>query len=303
MLELICQAIRKRREKTTKIFYVDVYFLINFTVDILSLYFASRFSKVTLNIRRIIISSAVGALASVMIVFLPEITVLKLTASAASLLIMVFLGTGRINVRRFCKLVFAFLIFEALFGGGTYFLWGVLDKHLYALLAGFGGGAVNKKMLLFSLLVLLAIGAFKMLVLFFTNNVCEGSVPIEIEFLGKRVQLEAFIDSGNLAVDPMDMSPVLLIKPQIAEMLFPRELVDLHDPDVLEYDVRKRIRLIPASFGGRARVLTGVKPDRVGVIKDGKSDSLTVTVAIDKEGGSYGGFEALLPSSALDNVG
>ena len=289
-------------ERATQTLYIDVYFLINFTVDILALYFATVFAKCPSSIRRLIISALVGAGAAVIIVFLPEVPILKLTLSAISLFLICFIATKPIGLARRVRYIFAFLIFEALFGGGTYFLWGVLDEHLYGFFDDFDGGAVNKKMLVFSLIVLLAIGVFKMLVMFFTNNVSEGKAEIEIEFLGKRTRLEAFVDSGNLAVDPMDMSPILLIKPKVAKMLFPDSVIDLRDPDILESEIRRRIRLIPATFGGRAHVLTGVKPSKVTVIKDGESYEIRVTVAIDKEGGTYGGFDALLPSSVLENV-
>ena len=51
--------------------YVDVYFLINFTVDILALYFAAIFSKVPTSTRRLIISAVIGAFFAIGIVFLP----------------------------------------------------------------------------------------------------------------------------------------------------------------------------------------------------------------------------------------
>ena len=266
------------------------------------MYFASRFSKIRITTRSLIVSSMLGGVFAVFIILMPDKPIIKLALSFLSLLLIVFAASGRIKTFRFVKLVFAFLIFESLFGGGTYLLWEVLDRRLLGHLSGISGGTVNKKMLLFSLLLLLSIGVFKMLVLFFTNNVSEGNLQIEIEFLGKSIKLDAFVDSGNLALDPMDMAPVLLIKPDVARKIFPEELVELHDPDILALEVRKRIRLIPATFGGRTRVLTGVKADRVSVIKSGKREPISVTVAIDKEGGSYGGFEALVPSCALDNA-
>ncbi|MBE6532477.1 MAG: hypothetical protein E7676_03080 [Ruminococcaceae bacterium] len=282
--------------------YIDVYFLINFTVDVLSLYFAAIFSKIPTTSRRLIISALLGAFFAVGIVFLPEIPLLKLISSAVSLFIIGYAATKRVKIKRKIKFIFAFLLFEALFGGVVSFLWGILDSRLSNFFSSVEGGAVNRKMLFFSIIVLLSIGVFKMLVSFFSNIQSEGSVEVEISFLDKSARLEAFIDSGNLAVDPMDMTPVMLLKKDAAANLLPDNIINLSDPDTIEKNARKRIRLIPISRGGATHVLTGVKPDSVKILKEGKTEEISVTIAIDKEGGTYGGFGVLMPSAALDDV-
>lgn len=285
-----------------KTLYIDVYFLINFTVDILSLYFAAVFSKIPTNARRLIASAAVGALVACGAVFLPENPLLKFLVATLGLFIMGFITPKRVGVKRRLKYIFAFLIFEALVGGGVYFLWGILDKYISGFFVGAEGGAVNRKMLFLSLIVLLSIGVFKMLVSFFSNIEGERSVEVEICFLDKRAVVTAFIDSGNLAVDPMDMSPVLLIKKELARTILPQNIIELCDIDSLDRAVKKRIRLIPVSRGGQTHVLVGVKADSVRLIQGDKTEQIPVTLAIDKEGGSFGGFEALMPSAVLDNA-
>ena len=198
--------------------------------------------------------------------------------------------------------LFAFLIFEALVGGAVSFIWGLLDKYISPIFSLEEGGAVNRKMLFLSLIVLLSIGVFKMLVSFFSNIESEGSVDIEISFLDKTAIVSAFVDSGNLAVDPIDMSPVLLIKNDIAKTILPENIIDLCNIDSLDRGIKKRIRLIPVSRGGETHVLVGVKADSVKIIKNDRSEDLSVTLAIDKEGGTFGGFKALMPSAALDNA-
>ena len=140
-----------------------------------------------------------------------------------------------------------------------------------------------------------------MLISFFSNIESEGSVELEISFLNKKGRFEAFIDSGNLAIDPMDMRPVLFLKRKIAEKLFPESILDLRDPDSVDRETRKRIRLIPVSRGGQTHVLVGVRVDRVEVIKGDLHEEIYVTVAIDKEGGDYGGYDALMPAAVFDN--
>ena len=285
-----------------KTLYIDVYFLINFTVDLLSLYFAARFSKIPTTIKRLIIASLFGALCAVGIVFLPENTLLKFVAAAVGLLLIGFIAPKKITLPRKIKYIFAFLIFEALVGGAVTFIWGLLDRYISDFFNGFEGGAVNRKMLFLSLIVLLSIGVFKMLVSLFTNVETEESVDLEIRFLNKTAIVSAFVDSGNLAVDPMDMTPVLLIKKEIAEGILPVNIDQICDIDSLDRQIKKRIRLIPISRGGETHVLVGVKVDSVKIIKGDFAEEIAVTLAIDKEGGTFGGYKALMPSAALENA-
>ena len=282
--------------------YIDVYFLINFTVDILSLYFAAIFSKTPATSLRLCLSAFLGALCAVGIIFLPEIPILKLLLSFLCLVLMGVFAIKRISLVRRAKFLVAFIIFEALVGGGVTFVWNIFDRYLSKFFSTEGDVVVNRKLLIFSAIILLSIGVFKMIVSFFSNIESEGSVEIEIDFLGNKKRLEAFIDSGNLALDPMDMTPVLLIKKDYVEGLLPKNIIELSDPDQLDKHVRRRIRLIPITRGGSTHVLTGVKADSVKIISDGRAEEISVTVAIDKEGGTYGGFSALMPSAALNNV-
>lgn len=285
-----------------KTLYIDVYFLINFTVDLLALYFASCFSKVPTSTKRLLISSAVGALIAVGVVLLPEYAILKFIIATAGLIAMGFIAPKRVSARRKLKFVFAFLIFEALLGGAVSFLWGILDKYISNFFDGAEGGAVNRKMLFLSLIVLLSIGVFKMLVSFFSNIESEGSVDVEISFLDNTAVVSAFVDSGNLAVDPMDLSPILLIKKEVAKTILPENIIELSNIDSLERKVKKRIRLVPLSRGGETHVMVGVKVDAVRLVGGKSEEDLRVTLVIDKEGGDFGGYKALMPAAALNNA-
>ena len=282
--------------------YIDVYFLINLTVDILSLYFATILSKTPTTTRRLITAAVFGAICAVGVVFLPEIAILKIIIGGVGLILMGAITPRGVSFRRKVKFTFAFLVFESLVGGGVSLIWNLFDKYLSNAFDGADGGALNRKMLFLSLGVLLCIGVFKMLVSFFSNIESEGSVEVEITFLGNKATVSAFLDSGNFAKDPMDMSPVLLLKQEVAKSILPQNIINLSDIDGLERSVKKRIRLVPVSRGGQTHVLVGVKADAVKIKRGDRYEELRVTLAIDKEGGSFGGYMALMPSAALDNA-
>ena len=281
--------------------YIDVYFMINFTVDAISLYFAAIFAQIPTTVRRITLASVLGAVAACVIVLVSEILWLRLALTVLSLIGMGMVGASVSGARRL-RYIALFIVFEALVGGIVTFAWDLLDRYAYEILESSSGGPVNRRLLLFSVIVLLSFGVFKMLVSFFSKTRCEGSVLLEICFLGQTVRTEAFVDSGNLAIDPMDMRPVMLLKRRLAEEFLPQGVLHLSDPDLLDRDIRRRIRLIPVSRGGVTHVLVGVRADKVSVISDEGEQEVSVTLAIDREEGSFGGFDALMPSAALDYV-
>ena len=302
-LSFLCyNIIIKQDGEDMRTLYIDVYFLINFTVDILALYFAAKLSKVPTSTKRLIVASSLGAIVAVFVVLLPENQLLQLVISTIGLIAISLIAPRGVGIKRKIKFAFSFFIFEALVGGGVSFVWGLFDKYISKFFDRSEGSVVNRKMLFLALIVLLSIGVFKMIVSFFSNIESEGSVDVEISFLNNKTVVSAFIDSGNLAVDPMDMSPILLIKKEIAKTILPENIIELSGIDSLDRNIKKRIRLIPVSRGGHTHVLVGVKADKVKVLKGESEEEITVTLAIDKEGGDFGGYRALMPSAALDNV-
>ena len=91
----------------------------------------------------------------------------------------------------------------------------------------------------------------------------------------------------------------MLVKKGFFKELFPKGIPDFSKEEGLDKNIIKKIRVIPISESGGCRILYGLKPDSVMVIKKKRTEKINLTIAFDKEGGSYGGFNALIPASAL----
>ncbi|MBR2343410.1 MAG: sigma-E processing peptidase SpoIIGA [Clostridia bacterium] len=281
--------------------YVDVFFLVNFTVDILAAHIALRFSKIRGSVRRIVAISALGALVALADVLFIEALFISLLLSVLYLFLAGRLITGQARFFRRLRFVVIYVISEVVIGGTVYSAYSLLDRYIGE--EGFSAvGAENRSALVFSLIILLSIGVFKLMILLFSNLSNEKTVHISISVAERCAEADALVDTGNLVKDPMNMYPVLFVKPSFAERLLPENVITLHNIDALDSDYRKRIRLIPVSRGGETHVMTGVRADRVTAIGGWGKSELEVTIAIDKEGGSYGGYELLLPSAALEDV-
>lgn len=279
-------------------FYVDVYFLINFTVDILALYVAVRVARIRSGVGRLSLCALIGALSAVGDVFLSSYKALRALLAVCSLILLTALVTRRAGMRRRLKFLAVFFTAMLLLGGGVSFGYSLLDR-VFADFGDFAAGAENRGALILSVLVLLSIGVIKLLMMIFSDMLAEKSVKISITIADTTVHTEAMVDSGNLVKDPMNMKPVLFIKPSLATRLVPGCVAELTNLDMLDEDYRRRIRLIPVTRMNETHVMTGVRPDSVVITEGGRSEEVDFTVAIDKEGGTYGGYEALAPLAVI----
>lgn len=285
-----------------KTLYIDVYFLINMTVDLLAVFFAVKLLNLRSGIKRIIIASLIGAISAVVDVFINERLVLRVVNSVAFLALIAIIIARQASFGRRFKFVMLFFVAEGLIGGVVYAGYILIDRVLGDYLSGLKGGSQSRGALIVSVLILLSIGVIKIVIFLLSSSQDEKNVHLRISACGKSVEVDALIDSGNLVRDPMNMSPVLFIKPEFAKQIFPDNILELKDIDSLGYDFRKRILLIPVTKDGHTHVMTGIRVDSVEVCTDKGRDEVDMTVAIDREGGTFGGYNALAPSAVIKNV-
>ena len=284
------------------VFYVDVYFFINLTVDILAIYFSSRFAKIKTSFVRILSISVIGALLAVAEILLPTgFLVFALFAAFMFISASVLISKDASVTRRMRCSVLFFLL-EALIGGIVSFVYSLFDRYAYKTLSNTVISSPNRKLLFLSLTVILLAGAFKLVFLLFSGLPTEKSVSVRVEFLSSTIVLDAFVDTGNLLKEPSTLKPVILLKGKEATALapaFPQRTEDLAN---ISGRLSKHLCIIPVSIGGRTRLLVGFRPEKITVryTPESKEQQIDAVVAIDTEGGTYGGFYALMPAAALN---
>lgn len=281
--------------------YVDVYFLINFTVDILALYFSAGFAKIPISVPRLMISGLLGGMYAVLAILFISNQKIMYPISALLLVTMILICAKGVGWYRKMKYAVAFLFFQIIIGGLVYYSYCTLDKVMDTEdLASVG--AENRNLLILSLIVLLSIGVLKLIISFFGSVKSEKSVSLIICRDGKEYSLEALVDSGNLAKDPFDKTPVMLINHEKAKEIFGDQV---SSEDMLvssDYKTKRKIRIIPVSMGKDNKILYGIKPESVYALSGGKREKITVVVAFDEDTDNYGGYSGLIPLSALEDV-
>ena len=283
-----------------RVLYIDVYFLINFTVNLLALYFSCTLLHFPIRRWRLCLCAMLGALLAVVSVLWHEKFFLLLAASIAILLGMIVLAGVGGGVFRRLRLALLFFLLEFLIGGIVHFGYGFLEEKIGDLWVE--SGVENRKLLYLCALILLALGILRLAVSLLESGAHEKSCEVEIRIGEKRFFGSALVDSGNFLRDPLDGASVVLIKSRVAERLLPSAFLS-EDISALEKEHQKKLRLIPVRIMGSQRILLGIRPDDFSIFLKRKKEHVRVTVAYDKEKGDYEGYSVLISSSIAENVG
>ena len=275
-----------------RVLYIDVYFLINFTVDLLSLYFGALFAKVKSSVKRLIASSFISGFFACVIVLSGADGLLYVIALVLNALVITIVFCGKITLIRQVKLFLAFLIFETLIGGFVTFIYSALDQYFYPLFNAGAIGAENKNLIILALLIMITYGILRLLLIIFSGSREETNARIRISILGKEATTDALVDSGNLLRDPIDSSAVVIVKRSaINNIIGSKKITD-------DERFKTRIRIIPIKTLTEEKILIGIKSDFI-AINDRNITFENTVIAIDEEEGSFAGYSALLPSCFL----
>jgi len=107
-------------------------------------------------------------------------------------------------------------------------------------------------------------------------------VPVTVYVAGEKLNMRAFIDTGNGLKDPVSGNPVMVVEYSAVEPLLPEKLRPCFKGEVLENleelersvlnsPWETRIRFIPfASIGRNNSVMAGIKADRVCMWLEGR---------------------------------
>lgn len=275
--------------------YIDIYFFINFTVDLIGLHLASEFNKIKISFLRLVLFSLSISAVSVCEVFishLPLSTPLVNLVSALFVFLLPKRGVGKVRRLRFLLVSYIFLM---LIGGLVYAVYSYMKKNLPESVAVEG---VNRKILMLSIIVLIAVGAVKIFVSLMKDAKNEKCVRVTLFANERCVSVDSFVDTGNFLKDPIDGTPVMLLKKCVAKDLFPYGIpTDMDDSLMKKYG---GVRLVPVNQGGESKILLGFKPRRAIITTGENIRDINAVFVIDEEGGSYGGYNALVPPTVIE---
>jgi sigma-E processing peptidase SpoIIGA len=276
-----------------KTLYIDVYFLINFTVDIISVYFAGVLAGIKPNAKRLIVCGLVGALNACIVVLANIKGVLFIVALLLTSFLMAVFSYKKASFLLRFKIMLAFTVIETLIGGFVSSSFYILDKYLAPKLSESELGAQNRSFLILALMILVAYFSIRLILPVFENRRCEKSVKLYGSFGKENFEISCLVDSGNMLRDPMENIPVVVVKKRVLIGIYNLIEGAIGSDD---FEIKKRIRIIPTSSLGGDRVLMGIRLENVKIDNHSVKECI---IAFDDSGSSFCGYDALVPSAIL----
>ncbi len=282
-----------------QVVYVDLFFMINFSMDFLCFFLASQLLSSKLGLLRSLIASIFGGIYACVALFLPfgNIGAVISDICVCILMCLIAFGTKGSLLGHTC-LYFAV---SAVLGGFMTALFELLnraDLPLYSV-SGDGISAYLLALLaLISALISLAGGRF------FRRRTSKKYTRVHIEFEGKTRVLTAFCDSGNLLRDPIGGKACIVTDIDAVEGFFPEELIQMSrcgciDTTVSDASLARRIRVIPTQSATGGGMLVAIRPDKISIGEGNEEHTSDALLALCVLGTAAEGCQALVPTSIL----
>ena len=281
-------------EKTV---YVDLLFLVNFSMDFLCFYISSKILAFKLSPLRGVIGAALGGIYSVVALFLPSLYGLSFFIDLAVCLLMclVVWGIGK-KGDIFLGFLFYFAVSMAL-GGFMTAIFNLLNRLGFNKIDAGSGDGIS--VWLFALIALIS-GAVTLIGgRFFRRRSSERYVELEISYGGKMKRISAFVDSGNLLCEPISGKSCVIIDTRETEGFLPGEIVSAAARGgvtlLAPSEHAKNIRLVPAKSATGEGLLVARKVDKMRIDSGNgmyETDALLALTSLEEK-------RALVPASLL----
>ena len=254
------------------VIYIDVLFAVNFLVNYLLLRVCCIFSELKVYKYRIISGSIIGACYAVL-VFFPDFTLIHSTVYKLLIsMLIIAVSSPFFSGRSYLKTLLVSFAFGGCVLGIFYF------SNVGAKLGAVYSNGILYFNLPWTILALSGVVFYTSVKLFtiITKRNMQGKnlkKKILLYFKENFVEVTALMDTGNSLVDPVSLSPVIIVEYKLLKNLFTKDIRDDLDRignENIEWimnDVTHKglpVRLIPfASLGKENGLLLGFVPDKI----------------------------------------
>lgn len=275
------------------VLYADVLFLINFGMDLISVWLTFLISKRSVSPLRLIASAALGGAYGVGAVVFDARGILSFLLNAAVSFLMVVIATvPGVKMRSLAKYTFILWGIGALLGGAV------------TLICTLGDGSDaefsthNAPFFVFAL----AGGAVSGIVKLISSVSAVKSCRAGVSAFGVDLSLDMLVDTGCLVKEPVSGANVIFISKKAFSGRHIKDL-DLLCGDIsniarLSPDIKRRARIVTVRRAGGDRALICFFPDEtVLYIKNERKPVRCVAVIEDVP--DYGGHDGIVPASLV----
>ncbi len=286
--------------------YVDIFFLINFSMDFLCFFITAKLLGSRFSVKRVTIASLLGGVYACASLFLYTDGVLSVAIDLAVALAMSAVAVWRRgNIREVIGFGVVYAAASVVLGGAMTVLFSLFNRLGIDKMLGSEGESDGLSVWLFVLLAAISAGATLFFGGFFKKKSTRKEGTLEIVYGGKELRLRAFCDSGNLLVDPISAKPCVIVEAKEMEKILEQSAarnLKKGKIELLDVEIARRVRVVPTHTVSGDTVLYAIKVDELRVDMGSGKREIDALVALGTLGEGADGAKALLPSSVVFGV-
>ena len=280
--------------------YIDLYFLVNFSMDLLCLMITASLLHRRVSRLRAILAAAVGGAyaAGALLLGFSGFWGFAMDALAALVLCAITFHTKKTSPWRTLKSVPILLLSSMTLGGVMTTLYNLLNQ-LHLPLESLQGDGLS--VWIFALVTAVS-GVATLHGGHFRKQAQKADhVTLQVTLFQKSITLRAMVDSGNLLRDPVSGKNVIVadlnrLSPILPPALFHACRTGKTDAWLSSHEQARITRLIPASGATGNRLLIAIVPDALSITAKKETYAADYLIAPTLLGEHAQGFDAIIPT-------
>ena len=289
-----------------EIVYGDILFIINFSMDFLSLYITSAVLHRKVNTLSLVLAAGLGAVYAVISLFVigNEWMTLAINIGVSALMCYIVFGTDRLW--GYVKALLLFYTVSFISGGGITALYNLVNSYRDTKKIYINGDIVSVTsgipLSRFIILAAVSLGLSLICGRIFNRKSKQKSTVVAAIYRDTVITFTALADSGNLLREPVSGMPVIVTSYDKLKQLLPEKLYPIFEnhstEDLYSIDFKfiRRVKIIPMTAVGHSGVLMGFVPDSI--VVDGVN--VEACIAADMSKHDFGGYESLIPAVLME---
>ncbi len=268
----------------------DILFIINFSMDFLSLYISGKILHLQMSKKHLLLSSAIGGIYGVVSLMIKG-TLPYIALNISVYLLMCFTAYKNIVFSQYVKLCILFYSVSLLMGGAVSASYTFIDSIL-ADISSAETLIETRKIPFYIFLVIITVCVA---LAYITGRIFTQSKDIKDAYITailgeQKTDMHLLIDSGNLLHDPLSGAPVILVTNEKF-----KKLTGCDGKTVLNCEkLLSKIRCIPAQSAGGNIMLYGITPDKLYIGTKKEKVPLSAVIAV-CDGTDFAEFDGIVP--------
>ena len=278
--------------------YIDIIFIENIIMNAIILYATSIILKQKIKIIRLIISSTIGSIYSI-VMYITKLTMYSFMSVLLAFInfskfilsvVMVYVAFKPNDFKKMFKQIIIFYLTSFVFGGVALNLIYFLRPENISIKNGLFTGEYALKVIMLGAIMAFIIIKISIKIIKTKFNTKNMYCDIKLKINEKQIETKAMIDTGNLVKEPITNTPVVIVEGSLLEGIIPKEILrnlenilcgNLENlPQEIQDKYLPKLRCIPfSSLGKENGMLVGIKISEI-VVKSEDEEKKTSNIII-----------------------